>query len=227
MREIGTKKEGLLLVNKPRGITSHDVVDFVRKKFKLKKVGHTGTLDPEATGLLIVLVGRYTKLFPTFANFDKEYRGVMKLGEVTTTGDAEGEVIRRYSWKGLSEEKIRETFDSFKGEIEQVSPMVSARRVNGKRLYKLARKGVVVERSPRKVHIYDLKVTHIDRPYVHFDIKCSKGTYIRQLAEDIGERLGCGGHMVHIVRTVIGSYNCADAVNLEELSEEHLRAYPL
>ncbi|MBN2483679.1 MAG: tRNA pseudouridine(55) synthase TruB [Candidatus Omnitrophica bacterium] len=219
------KREGLILINKPKGITSHDVVDVIRKKFSIRKVGHAGTLDPQATGLLPILVGRYTKLFPQFVNFDKEYIGIMKLGEVTTTGDSEGEMISRSPWEHLGEDEIRDAFSKFHGEIEQIPPMVSALRVNGKRLYKLARRGIEVERKPRKINIYQLEIQRIDRPFIEFYVKCSKGTYIRKLAEDIGAELKCGAHVVSITRTAIGPFRLADAVGLEECGDAHLTAY--
>ena len=227
MVKIESKKEGIILLNKPKGFTSHDVVDFVRDKFNTRRVGHAGTLDPQARGLIVVLMGRYTKFFSRFANFDKEYKGVMKLGEVTTTGDAQGEVIKRNTVENMTKDKINKCFLSFKGEIEQIPPMVSAIRIKGKRLYKLARKGIVVERSPRKVRIYDLKITGIDIPFIEFYVKCSKGTYIRKLAEDIGEKLGCGAHITDIIRLTVGSFNLEDAVNLEELSLKHIKEYLL
>ncbi|MCD6228828.1 MAG: tRNA pseudouridine(55) synthase TruB [Candidatus Omnitrophota bacterium] len=223
-----TKREdsnGLILVNKPRGLTSHDVVNYVRKKLNTKRVGHAGTLDPQAEGLLIILVGRYTKFFSRFVDFDKEYQGIMKLGEATTTGDAQGEVVKRESVENLKESAVKEVFPSFVGEIEQVPPMVSAIRIGGKRLYKLARRGIVVERPPRKVKIYDLKILKIELPFVEFYVRCSKGTYVRKLAEDIGEKLGCGAHITSIIRTAVGPFTLREAVNLEDISATHLREY--
>jgi len=217
------KKQGVILVNKPKGITSHDVVDVVRKKLATKRVGHTGTLDPLAEGLLIILVGKCTKLFSKFANFDKEYLGVLKLGEVTTTGDSQGEVTRRQEYKDISQEKIREAFSLFLGEGEQVPPMVSALRMKGKRLYNLARRGIVVERSPRKINILSLEVLKIDLPLVEFCVHCSKGTYVRKLAEDIGQKLDCGAHMVKILRLSIGPFKIEKAIALDEVNESHLQ----
>lgn len=223
MESGNNKKAGLLLINKPRGWTSHDVVDFVRGRFKMKRVGHAGTLDPQATGLLIVFVGRYTKFFPRFANLDKEYVGVMKLGEVTTTGDAEGKVIKKIFCGEFDKATIEEVFASFKGDIEQIPPMVSAVRIGGRRLYQLARRGIEVQRRSRKIKIYDLKLININSPFVTFYVKCSKGTYIRKLAEDIGEKLGCGAHIIHIVRTSIGNFKLQEATNPEDITEYSLR----
>ncbi len=217
--------EGILLVNKPPGCTSHDVVDIARRKLGIRRVGHAGTLDPSASGLLIILVGRYTKFFNKFSDFDKEYIGTMKLGEVTTTADAEGEVIRVGCYDDITEEKIKETFASFQGEILQTPPMVSAKRVGGKRLYELARKGIVIDRPPQKVKIYEFKVLEIKKPLIKFYVKCSKGTYIRKLAEDVGEKLGCGAYVLEIVRISIGPFKLEEAISLEEISVDKLRTY--
>ncbi|MCM8786720.1 MAG: tRNA pseudouridine(55) synthase TruB [Candidatus Omnitrophica bacterium] len=219
------KKDGIILVNKPTGMTSHDVVDYIRKKLGIKTIGHAGTLDPLAEGLLIILVGKATKLFSKFADFDKEYTGVIKLGENTSTGDSEGIVIRKRDHKGLTKEKIEEAFNLFKGEIQQVPPMVSALRIGGKRLYTLARRGIVIKRKARKIKIYSLKVISIDLPYVEFYTHCSKGTYIRKLAEDIGEYLGCGAHIIKIKRLSIGPFKLDEAVGLEQISEDSLRQF--
>ncbi len=217
------KYEGLLLVNKPPGMTSHDVVDEVRRRLGMKRVGHAGTLDPLAEGLLIILVGRYTKFFSKFVAFDKEYLGTLKLGKVTTTGDSEGEVIRTSSVYPHDRDAIKEAFHFFVGEIEQVPPMVSAIRKDGRRLYELARKGIVVNRKARKVIIYKLDVLEINLPYVSFYVKCSKGTYIRKLAEDVGEKLGCGAHITKIKRISIGPFNLDEAVSLDDINETHLK----
>jgi len=214
---------GLLLVSKPGNMTSHDIVDFVRRKLGTRRVGHAGTLDPLAEGLLIVLVGKYTKLFPKFVNFDKEYLGVLKLGEITTTGDCEGEVVKKEDYSYVTEDKIREVFPTFEGEIEQVPPMVSAVRVGGKRLYSLARKGITVARNARRINIYSLTILKIDLPFVEFCVRCSKGTYVRKLAEDIGERLGCGAHIIKIKRLSIGKFKLEDAVKLDDINESHLQ----
>ncbi len=217
------KREGIILVDKPKGITSHDVVDIVRRRLKIKKVGHAGTLDPLAQGLLIILVGKCTKLFSKFSGLDKEYSGVLKLGEVTATGDSQGEVTQRKEWTQINEDRIREAFSLFIGEIEQVPPMVSALRVGGKRLYKLARRGIVVERTPRRIKIHSLEILKIDLPFVEFRLHCSKGTYVRKLAEDIGEKLGCGAHMVKILRLSIGSFKLGKAIALDDINESHLQ----
>ncbi len=217
--------QGIILVNKPKGITSHDVVDIVRRRLKIKRVGHAGTLDPLAEGLLVVLVGKSTKLFSKFAGFDKEYLGVLKLGEVTTTGDSQGKIRERRDWAQIDAQSIREVFSLFIGELEQIPPMVSAVRVKGKRLYNLARRGIVVARASRKIRIHSLEVLKIDLPFVEFRVHCSKGTYVRKLAEDIGERLGCGAHMVKILRLKVGVFELAKAVAPEEINESHLQQF--
>jgi tRNA pseudouridine55 synthase len=219
------RKEGIILVNKPDKMTSHDVVDFVRRKLGTRRVGHAGTLDPLAEGLLIVLVGKCTKLFARFVNFDKEYLGILKLGEITTTGDSQGDVVETKDYKYISEQMIKDVFLSFEGQIEQIPPMVSAVRVGGKRLYDLARRGITVERQPRRINIHSLKILKINPPSVEFYVRCSKGTYVRKLAEDIGERLGCGAHIIKIKRLSIGPFKLEEAVNLNDIDESHLRTF--
>jgi len=220
-------KEGIILVDKPKGITSHDVVDIVRKRLKVRKVGHAGTLDPLAEGLIIILVGRFTKAFPKFVNFDKEYLGVLKLGEVTATGDSEGKLLKQNSLSGINEEKIRTAFKEFIGDMQQIPPMVSALRIKGKRLYNLARRGIVVERAPRPITIHSLEIIKIDFPFVEFRTSCSKGTYVRKLAEDIGEELACGAHMVKIVRLTIGPFKLEQAIKPDNIDETHLQKITL
>lgn len=218
--------EGILLVHKPRGITSHDVVDIVRSRLGIQRVGHAGTLDPLAEGLLIMLVGRATKLFNRFVHFDKEYMGVMKMGEVTETGDSQGKVIKNAPYEHITAECIRRVFEEFLGEQDQIPPMVSALRVKGKRLYDLARKGIVIDRQPRKIRIHSIDIRSIEPPLVEFYVRCSKGTYIRKLAEDVGEKLGCGAHMVHIKRLSVGPFTLADAVSPDAINESNLRRAP-
>jgi tRNA pseudouridine55 synthase len=218
-------KEGILLVDKPSGVTSHDVVDMVRRSLGLRQVGHAGTLDPLADGLLVMLVGKSTKLFEKFVGFDKEYFGILKLGEVTTTCDSQGDVVKTGDVSLATEEKIREAFSRFVGDIDQIPPMVSALRIKGKRLYKLARKGITVDRQPRKIKIYKLVIQKIDMPYVEFYAHCSKGTYIRKLAEDIGDAIGCGAHIVRIRRLSIGPYKIDDAISVENISEKALKQF--
>lgn len=222
-----SKYDGLIFVNKPRGITSHDVVDVVRKKLNIRKVGHSGTLDPLAEGLLIMLVGKYTKEFSKFSDFDKEYMGILKLGEVTSTGDSQGKILKKSEFKHIDIKTIEKAFSCFVGDIEQIPPMVSALRVKGKRLYDLARRGITVKRDPRNITIHSIKIKKYDLPYIEFCVHCSKGTYVRKLAEDIGEKLGCGAHMVKILRLSIGPYKLKEAVELKDINEGCLRKIAL
>jgi tRNA pseudouridine55 synthase len=219
----GGKKEisdisGILVVDKEKGMTSHDVVDLVRKRFGLKKVGHAGTLDPDATGVLVLLVGRATKLSGILSGEDKAYRAVMRLGERTDTGDAAGRVISEKD-VAVGIDDIRNALKNFEGEIEQVPPMFSAKKIKGKRLYDLARKGQVVERPPVRVTVKKLEILRVDLPDVEFDVLCTKGTYIRQLADDIGEELGCGAHLVELRRTSSGNFRLDKAFRVSKLSE--------
>ena len=209
--------DGILLVNKPKGMTSHDVVDFIRKKFGLKKVGHSGTLDPMATGLLVVLVGKYTKSSRLFMADDKEYEAGMTLGATSDTLDACGKISVSGDPKNIKTDEIESAFKGFSGEISQLPPMYSAVKVQGHKLYELARKGVSVERTPRKVVIKNIEILKIKLPEILFKVACSKGTYIRQLSADIGERLGCGAYLSSLVRTRSGNFNLSDALGVDEL----------
>ncbi|MCF7888343.1 MAG: tRNA pseudouridine(55) synthase TruB [Candidatus Omnitrophica bacterium] len=225
IKEGENVKKGILLINKPLGITSHDVVDIARKKLKFRKIGHAGTLDPLAEGLLVLLVGSYTKRFEKFVNFDKKYFATLKLGEITYTGDSEGKIIEQRNWKNISRRQVKNVVESFQGAIEQVPPMVSALRQKGQRLYKLARKGVKVERKPRKINIYNCSLKDIRFPYVDFYVHCSKGTYIRKLAEDIGSKLGCGAYAAKIVREGIGPFNLKDSIKPKDINETYLQEF--
>lgn len=207
---------GILVVDKEKGMTSHDVVALIRKRFMVKKVGHAGTLDPNATGVLVILLGNATKCSDSFLNADKEYSATIKLGERTDSGDCKGRIISSTE-VSVPETAVKAVVSQFIGEIDQTPPMVSAKQVNGKRLYKLARKGIEVEREPRKITIKSIEVTGIAMPYVEMDVVCSKGTYIRQLADDIGEKLGCGAHLAELRRTRSGDFSLANAVSLKKL----------
>ena len=218
--------EGIIVVNKPPGITSHDVVGFVRRKFKMRRVGHAGTLDPLATGVLVMLVGRSTKLFDHFVAFDKSYRATLRLGTKTTTADIMGDVLEQKPFAGITRSRVEEVFKDFVGDIEQKPPMVSAVKHQGKRLYKLAREGKSVERVARKVRIDEVKLLSFALPEVEFVMACSKGTYVRQLAEDVGDALGCGACISQIERTKVGPFDIKDAVKLEDLNEGHVRLWP-
>ncbi len=217
--------EGILLINKPSGMTSHDVVARIRRRFKLRRVGHAGTLDPMATGVLVLLLGASTKLSDKFISFDKAYRATLRLGIKTTTADIMGKVIEEKPYQGIDEIKVEDVFKQFVGDIEQLPPMVSAVKYQGQRLYKLARQGVTVERTPRKVRIDALTILSWKLPDVEFLMACSKGTYVRQLAEDVGDVLGCGACISQIERTKVGPFDIQQCVNLEDVNESHIRRW--
>jgi len=208
---------GILIVDKPKGITSHDVVNIARRLFNTKKVGHAGTLDPIATGVLVVLIGDATKKSNTLLNDDKSYAATLRLGLTTDTGDSSGKTTRTGSIEGLGDTAIKNAVMSFTGEIEQMPPMYSAVKFRGKALYKWARKGVEVPRKTRKVNIKEILIKEITIPDVMFDVTCSKGTYIRQLCADIGDKLGCGGHMAELRRIRSGIYDISQAITVDEL----------
>ncbi|MDP3789307.1 MAG: tRNA pseudouridine(55) synthase TruB [Candidatus Omnitrophota bacterium] len=208
---------GILIVDKPKGMTSHDVVNIARKAFNIKRVGHAGTLDPIATGVLIILVGDATKRSDTLLNDDKSYTATLRLGSATDTGDASGKPVKTCSAEGLRPEAVRDAIMSFVGEIEQMPPMYSAVKFRGKALYKWARKGVEVPRKTRKVNIKEIRISEIAIPDVVFEVTCSKGTYIRQLCTDIGDRLGSCGHMAELRRTRSGQYDISHAITVEKL----------
>ena len=214
--------EGIILIDKPHGLTSHDIVDRIRKTFGIKKVGHAGTLDPMATGLLIILLGRFTKKSNSFSDYDKEYEAVLSLGTSTDTGDKEGSITEKKDLNLYREaiKDIENIFASFRGKIRQVPPMYSAKKIKGKKLYELARRGIVLEREPKIVNIQEIRLLDISPPQVRFYVKCSKGTYIRQLACDIGQKIGCGAHLVSLKRTKIGPFSVSEAVQFDRVSRE-------
>ena len=217
--------DGLIVVDKPAGMTSHDVVDRIRKAFGTSKVGHAGTLDPDATGVLLIGLGRATRLLSYAQESSKRYRAVASFGKTTTTQDASGEVVDERP-ASFTRDELEAAAARFVGEIEQVPPMVSAVRVAGQRLHKLARMGKEVERKPRALTIHELRVedfTQGEHPEATLDVRCSAGTYIRTLINDIGEALGCGAHMKSLVRTEAGGFTLQDAVPLEQAGPHHLR----
>jgi tRNA pseudouridine55 synthase len=215
-----TPFDGVLLVDKPAGLTSHDVVDRVRRHFGFKKVGHCGTLDPAATGLLILVIERATKLQDRLMSDDKTYEGTMLLGVSTDSQDADGKVIAERPVPPLTEEDIDRVFARFRGDLQQVPPMVSAIKHQGTPLYKLARKGKTVEREPRLVHIYDLRVLGLELPRVRLRVTCTKGTYVRTLCSDVGDVLGCGAHLYELRRMRSGDFDVKDAHSLETILEQ-------
>jgi len=210
---------GILIVDKEKGWTSHDVCAFIRSRFKIDKVGHAGTLDPLATGLLTVLLGRATKLSQSLSACDKEYNGTMRLGIQTDSHDLEGKTLAEKDWRSVTPELLAETVSQFRGEIEQMPPMVSALKHKGVRLYKLARQGKTVEREKRKITIYQLETTKAQFPDVDFFARVSKGTYLRTLVNDIGERLGCYASLASLRRTRCGDFGIEDAITVQQLKE--------
>lgn len=211
--------DGILLVDKPQDWTSHDVCAFVRHRFKIKKVGHAGTLDPLATGLLVLLLGRATKKSVLLSTSDKEYEGRMELGVKTDAHDKKGAVIATGSYEGLTLEKIRDAAKKFTGDIVQVPPMVSALKHQGVRLYKLARRGVEVPRQGRNITVYRLDIESLEGPYVTFSCCVSKGTYVRTLVNDLGENLGCYAALMELRRTRSGEFRLADSVTVDQLRQ--------
>ncbi|NOS71372.1 MAG: tRNA pseudouridine(55) synthase TruB [Verrucomicrobia bacterium] len=212
-----TALDGAILIDKPSGPTSHDVVDAIRRKFGIKKVGHCGTLDPNATGLLIIVLGRGTKLSERLMGDDKVYEGTMKFGEATDSYDSDGEITASLPVMPMTLDQLNEEASSFVGDQMQVPPMVSAIKKNGVPLYKLARKGIEVEREPRLIHIYNFRFTDYTEPLGTFKLACTKGTYVRSVAHDLGNKLGCGAHLATLRRSVSGKFDVADAKTLDEV----------
>lgn len=197
---------GVLLVDKDPDMTSHDVVAVARRCLNTKKIGHCGTLDPMATGMLILVIGNGTKLQDLLMSEDKEYIGSLRLGATTSTQDREGEIVKERPVPALTEEQIREAFDTYRGDFYQVPPMVSAIKIDGVPLYKLARQGQEVERKPRFVRVYDYQINKVEVPDIDFRVVCSKGFYVRTYAHDIGEKLGCGAHLTALRRSRSGHF---------------------
>ncbi len=209
--------DGVLLVDKAPGMTSHDVVALVRRQLSIKKVGHCGTLDPIATGLLILTLGRGTKIQDLLMSEDKEYVGTLQLGQTTDTQDRAGQVTEERPVPELTEENVRAAFNKFRGDFYQMPPMVSAIKQGGVPLYKLARQGKTVEREPRLVHVYRHSIDRIAAPEIDFTVMCSKGFYVRTYAHDIGEELGCGAHLQELRRTRSGRFDLTRSVTVNEI----------
>lgn len=218
---------GVLLIDKAAGMTSHDVVAICRRQLGFKKIGHCGTLDPMATGLLMLVIGKATKIQDLLMSEDKTYEGELTLGVITNTQDKEGEVIESREWSNnVDEARIQEAFEHFSGDFEQIPPMVSAIKKDGVALYKLARQGKVVERKAREVYVRGYSIDDIDLPTVRFTVHCSKGFYVRTYANDIGERLGCGAHLSALRRTRSGKFDLQRAMcahRLKQASAEDIR----
>lgn len=208
--------DGAILIDKPAGPTSHDVVDAIRRAFRLEKVGHCGTLDPNATGLLIVVVGRGTKLSEKLMSDDKVYEGTMKFGETTDSYDADGELTASLPVPPITLEELNQAAAGFVGDHMQMPPMVSAVKVKGVPLYKMARKGIEVERKPRLIHIYNFVFTDYNEPFGRFRVACTKGAYVRALAHDMGQKIGCGAHLATLRRTVSGKFDVKDSIAFED-----------
>lgn len=209
--------EGILLVDKPRDHTSHDVIARLRGILKMKRVGHAGTLDPMATGLLIVLVGKATRVSQYLISLDKEYEGTIELGKVTDTQDADGEMMETRPVPPLTQAQVQAAINGFLGDQYQTPPMYSAIKIDGVPLYKSARKGEEVEREPRFIRVMSWEVTRFGLPQFDFKLRCTKGTYVRTLAHDLGQKLGCGAHLAALRRTATANFNVAQAVTIEQL----------
>lgn len=218
----GPAFNGLLLVDKPVGMTSHDVVDEIRRRFKIRRVGHGGTLDPAATGLLILLLGRSTRFARHLLSADKTYRATLTLGKSTDTQDGEGRVLEVQEVGPLTPEQVESVCRRFRGVIEQEIPAFSAVRVQGKRFYDLARAGKAVPRRIRRVTVHQLDVLGVRLPEVDLEVTCSSGTYVRTLCADLGKALGCGGHLSRLSRTQVGPFSLEQAVPLGKIGPEHL-----
>lgn len=211
--------DGIIIINKPKGYTSHDIVGKVRKIYNTKKVGHTGTLDPNATGVLPILIGKATKLSNYLTEHNKQYIATLKLGEKRDTGDSEGKIIKTEEVPPLNKENIEEILKSFLGKQLQTPPMYSAIKINGKKLYEYARVGKVVEIPKREIEIYNIKLNNIKESEIEFLVDCSKGTYIRSLCEDIAKKIGTLGFMKELIRTKVDKFDIENSYSLEELEE--------
>ena len=213
---------GLLIINKQKGFTSHDVVNVIRKKLNTKKVGHTGTLDPNATGVLPILIGKGTKISKYLMEHDKTYIATIKLGEKTDTGDSEGQVIEEKSIpKDLRKEDINDVLQNFFGKQKQVPPMYSAIKINGKKLYEYAREGKEVKLEAREIEIYKIELLEYQNNKIKFEVECSKGTYIRTLCEDIAKKLGTVGYMEELQRTKVNNFRIEDSILLDDIKLEN------
>jgi tRNA pseudouridine55 synthase len=216
-RNRGRDVHGVLLLDKPPGMTSNEAPQTVKRLFNARKAGHTGSLDRPATGMLPICLGEATKFTSYLLNADKRYLTVCQLGVETTTGDAEGDITGTREVPKLTAKKLRGILDSFKGEIRQLPPMHSALKHKGQRLYKLAYQGIEVERKPRTVTVYDIRLISHEGTRLEIEVHCSKGTYVRTLVQDIGRRIGCGAHVAGLIRTSVGPFDREDMISLEEI----------
>lgn len=211
--------EGVLLVDKPQGLTSHDVVYRLRRKLQIKKIGHAGTLDPMATGLLVMLIGKATRISQYLMSTDKVYQGEATLGVVTDSQDAEGEMMETRPVPELTEAQVRDVMKTFLGDQYQTPPMHSAIKVDGVKLYQLARKGEEIEREPRFIRVAAFNLLSFASPKLTFDLHCTKGTYVRTIAHDLGQKLGCGAHLSALRRTASGQFTIGQCLPLEEIEK--------
>ena len=210
---------GLILANKPVGITSFKLVHIIKKKLNVKKVGHCGTLDPLAGGLMIVLIGKYTKLQDKFMKQDKVYLATIKLGITTDSGDLDGKITAKSDYSHVKLTDIQNACNSFVGKISQIPPMYSALKVNGQKLYELARKGITIDRKPREITIHNIDLLDFKNDTFSIRVKCSSGTYIRTLAQDIGKKLNTDTVLINLVREEIGNYKLSEAINLDDIKQ--------
>ena len=223
MRRMTSKKKpvfsesGILLVDKPADWTSFDVVNFVRSRFNIPKVGHCGTLDPAATGLLVLVLGDFTRLSSKLSGTDKVYQATLEIGVETDTEDREGNVLKQSDWSSITPDQVREVLRSFLGKQQQTPPMVSAVKQGGKKLYELARQGIAVERESREIEIFEMTVGTVELPFADFTLRCSKGTYVRTVCADAGRQLGCGGTLKSLRRTAAGPVRLENAVTIETI----------
>jgi len=209
--------DGAILIDKPAGPTSHDIVDAIRRQFQIKKVGHCGTLDPNATGLLLIVLGRGTKLSEKLMSDDKVYDGTIKFGETTSSYDADGDLVSSLPVPQLNLEQLNEAATEFVGDLMQTPPMVSAVKIGGVPLYKMARKGVEVAREARLIHIYSFGFSSYAEPIAAFRLACTKGTYVRSVAHELGQKLGCGAHLANLRRMVSGKFDVVNAIQFEDV----------
>ena len=214
--------DGVLIINKPKGYTSYDVVSIVKKKLSISKVGHTGTLDPNATGVLPILVGKATKISKYLIEHNKTYVAELRLGEKSATGDIEGAIVERKSIPNLKENKIKETLETFLGKQMQKPPIYSSIKIKGKKAYEYARKGQTVEIEPRKIEIMEISLIKFENNIITFSTSCSKGTYIRVLCEDIAEKLGTVGLMQNLIRTRVDKFDIKDSFTLENVEKANI-----
>jgi len=210
----------LLLVNKPKSWTSFDVVNKLRYLLKIKKIGHAGTLDPLARGLLLIGIGKYTKKLEGLQMLDKTYEGIIEIGKTTPSFDLETSFDSFSDYRHITPEAIAAVVEALTGELDQMPPIYSAIKVNGQRAYKSARKNEIIELKSRKIKVYKFDITQVHLPEIHFRVVCSKGTYIRSLAKDFGEQLGVGGHLKELIRTQVGNYKLENALQLEQLVDQ-------